>query len=60
MQTRPAARRQTLWKMGRHGGSSGGSSDEGDFRQQVLPVSGAPVSLDGPPTSAEEYLRRVK
>ena len=49
-----------MWEMGRHGGSSGGSSDEGDFRQQVLPVSGAPVSLDGPPTSAEEYLRRVK
>ena len=34
--------------------------DEDDFRVQALPVSGAPVSLDGPPTSAEEYLRRVK
>ena len=60
MASREARSCSTEREMGRHGGSSGGSSDEGDFRQQVLPVSGAPVSLDGPPTSAEEYLRRVK
>jgi hypothetical protein len=35
-------------------------SDDDDFRVQALPVSSAPVSLDGPPTSADEYLRRVK
>ena len=35
-------------------------ADDDDFRIQALPVSDAPVSLDGPPTSAEEYLRRVR
>lgn len=38
----------------------GGDDDDADFRVQALPVTSAPISLDGPPTSADEYLRRVK
>jgi hypothetical protein len=36
------------------------SDDDADFRVQALPVNSEPLSLDGPPTSADEYLRRVK
>ncbi|KAK3282081.1 hypothetical protein CYMTET_10164 [Cymbomonas tetramitiformis] len=36
------------------------SSEDNDMRQQALPVSGAPEFSEGPPTSAEEYLRRVR